>query len=92
MEQRITKVKIIGTNNLFKDLLNNEFSLEKLSTTPTGIHYVKLIDYEHEIFFDPSSKIKFFFNAVCIEGFAQVNNSLGNLSILIIFNETDAII
>jgi hypothetical protein len=92
MEQRVTKVKIIGTNNLFKDLLDNKFSLKELLTTPTGVHYVKLVDYEHEIFFDASSRIKFSNNMVCIEGFAQVNNSLGNLSILIIFNEADDIV
>lgn len=90
MEKRT--VKIVGTNNLFEDLRNKEFVLDILATNSSMTHVIVLKDYEDQIYFDPSSKIKFLEHGIWIEGFAQIKNRLGNLSVLIQTNETDAIV
>ena len=76
-------VKIVGTNNLFKNLQNSEFILEKIVTNASQVHIVFLKDFPDQIFFDPKCKISFIEEGIWIEGFAQVKDSLGNLSIVI---------
>jgi len=76
-------VKIVGTNNLFKDLQDSEFILEKILTNKSQVHMISLKNFPDQIFFDPNCKISFIEEGIWIEGFAQVKDSLGNLSIVI---------
>jgi regulation of enolase protein 1 (concanavalin A-like superfamily) len=92
MEERNIKVRILGTNQLFNDLRDKEFFLEKLVTNPSLSHVLILKNFEEKIFFDQSAKIKFLEEGIWIEGFAQIENGLGNLSVLIETNATNAII
>lgn len=76
-------LKVIGTNEIFKHLEGKEFHIENISTNDIKCHLIKIYGDWPEIYFDSSSTIKFFENAVLLQGYAQIGNNLGNLAVLI---------
>jgi hypothetical protein len=93
MEKRQFVAKIAGTNDIFKDLLNKEFVLNYFITNSAQVHCLSLKDDEDiEIYFDPKCKISFTEEGIWIEGFAQIKNSIGNLSIIIKLYETNVVV
>ena len=75
-------LNVIGSNQIFKNLQDKDYLIESISTNDIGCHLVKLSE-RFEIYFNSNCIVKFCDGKILIEGFAQIANDLGSISILI---------